>query len=250
MKRNCAYIKLFAGLGNQLFQYSYGQYLKDAGQAVRYLLAPSRNCLTDVFDVPAGDIFSTSNSLWMIAMKVYAKYVARRWFVDFFADSKYASHGKAKLRFRRAVDYAEDRVFGSITSVNSVAIHVRGGDYLTESGFPGWGSVCDKEYYAKAIARIESIVDDPVYFIFSNDYDHARRVVPESPSGKMVFVDVEDFKEDAGFHLFLMSSCKHNIIANSTYSWWGAFLGMKDGRIVVAPGRWEKFNTPLEWIRV
>jgi len=241
------YLKLFGGLGNQLFQYAYGQHLKASGQKVRYVLRFSKNCLTDVFDLPSEEMLASSNSLVDAARKAYLKYIARNFLADFFPEQTYAWAVKGRLPFRREEAYKRNPWFERIAESNSVAIHVRGGDYLSATGYEGWGSVCGKEYYDEAVARIEASVRSPRYFLFTNDYEHSARVLPEGIRDRLCEVRDEESEKDAGFHLFLMGACSHNIIANSTYSWWGAFLGESRGRKVVAPARWQRFTTPPEW---
>jgi hypothetical protein len=74
--------------------------------------------------------------------------------------------------------------------------------------------------------------------------------LPESLRKRIIEVKDEELEKDAGFHLFLMGQCGNNIIANSTYSWWGAFLGQSAQRVVIAPARWKMFTTPPEWVLI
>ena len=116
---------------------------------------------------------------------------------------------------------------------NSVSIHVRMGDYLY---FPDrYGGICDKEYYRRALDIIESRVEDPIYYGFSDDIERAKDLLRfkdkikwmEPSPGTVTYDDMN-----------LMRSCKHSIIANSSYSWWGAYLGYAPQRVVIAPVKW------------
>ena len=121
-----------------------------------------------------------------------------------------------------------------IMSVNSVSIHVRRGDYLTVEGAKGIFAVCTREYYENAIQKICSIVDNPHFFIFTQGYDWAENNFKQNVPITIV-KNNESYKD-----LELMKHCKHHIIANSTFSWWGAWLNENPGKIIIAPKIWYK----------
>ena len=120
----------------------------------------------------------------------------------------------------------------AIQSRNAVAIHVRRGDYLLH---PEIG-VLEKKYYAGAIQAIRSCVSDPHYFVFSDDVPAARELL-RGVIDKFDVVQLEAGASPAQ-DLAVMASCRHFIIANSTFSWWGAWLAANDGKIVIAPSHW------------
>jgi hypothetical protein len=140
-----------------------------------------------------------------------------------------------------------------INNSNSVSIHVRRGDYQNKYSIH---SLCQKEYYDKAINKILSLYPNAFFYIFSDD---AAWV------GKN-FKTISDRKEvvnfNSGFNSFedmrLMSLCKHNIISNSTFSWWGAYLNTNPKKIVICPEKWFNSNCdhntidliPNEWLRL
>jgi hypothetical protein len=115
---------------------------------------------------------------------------------------------------------------------NSVAIHIRRGDYTLEVE----GNVAlPMTYYSSAITHLTQCLHNPTFFIFSDDIDFARNNLrTDIPT---VFVDHND-SFSAHEDLRLMSSCRHHIIANSTFSWWGAWLSPYVDRIVIAPRNW------------
>lgn len=122
----------------------------------------------------------------------------------------------------------------SILSSESVSLHVRRGTYL----LPQFNSVlepCPLVYYEKCVNYISGIVDKPHFFIFSDDSEWVREnlILPYQTT----YVDFNDGKSDFE-DLRLMSLCKHNIIANSTFSWWGAWLNSNSKKIVLAPAKW------------
>jgi Glycosyl transferase family 11 len=117
-------------------------------------------------------------------------------------------------------------------SRNPVSLHVRRGDCLD----PGTDRVyLPLEYYLNAISSISKRVDDPTFFVFSDDFSWVKKSLP--PSIAMIFVEHND---DFSAHedLRLMSSCHHHIISNSTFSWWGAWLNPRADKIVIAPKQW------------
>jgi Glycosyl transferase family 11 len=134
-------------------------------------------------------------------------------------------------------------------SKNPVSLHVRRGDSM----IPREGKVVlPMRYYADAISIIKERLVDPVFFVFSDDMPLAKEILPRDE--QMVFVEHND---DFAAHedLRLMSSCHHHIIANSTFSWWGAWLNARPDKIVVAPRHWftEMDNYypslfPRDWI--
>jgi Glycosyl transferase family 11 len=124
---------------------------------------------------------------------------------------------------------------------NSVSLHVRRGDYTVRKGGPQPLSL---GYYANAMQALLERVDNPTFFVFSDDIAFTRENLPNS--GRMVFVDHND---EANGHedLRLMSSCRHNIIANSTFSWWGAWLNPNPAKIVCAPQSWHNLNADVPY---
>jgi len=141
-----------------------------------------------------------------------------------------------------------------ISRGQSVGVHFRRGDYISDKGAASVHGVIGKSYYGKAVSEISSVVTEPKFFIFSDDIDLAKKELSFIENG--VFVSTI-FDSDAT-DMYLMSLCKHNIIANSTYSWWSAWLNENDGKIIVAPKRWyandemnqQCYIIPPEWVTV
>jgi len=117
-------------------------------------------------------------------------------------------------------------------SKTPISLHVRRGD----STIPVEGKVVlQKEYYANAIALIKERFVDPTFFVFSDDIPFVKQNLGLDPG--TVFVD-HNGTFAAHEDLRLMSSCQHHIIANSTFSWWGAWLNPRPDKVVIAPRRW------------
>lgn len=133
---------------------------------------------------------------------------------------------------------------------HAVSLHVRRGDYVTH---PDFGGIVTKEYYKRAIARITKEIPKAHLYIFSDEIDWCRENLRNTD--KLTFVSQSDFKDYE--ELTLMSLCQHHIIANSSFSWWGAWLGKNESKIVIAPTRWANQNEnwyndiiPEKWIQI
>ncbi|NCP72632.1 MAG: alpha-1,2-fucosyltransferase [Shewanella sp. CG18_big_fil_WC_8_21_14_2_50_42_11] len=120
-----------------------------------------------------------------------------------------------------------------IMASHSVSLHVRRGDYLNH---PEIG-VLDISYYQQAHAYMVSKVEDPVFYIFSNNLAWCKQNFKFIENA--VYIEGTQTEID---DLMLMSQCQHNIIANSSFSWWGAWLNDNSNKIVIAPKRWMAVN--------
>jgi hypothetical protein len=143
---------------------------------------------------------------------------------------------RAAFRFSAPGNEALVRAREEISRENAVALHVRRGDYLLPKYSKVYGAT-DTSYYDAAIAYVAARVSSPKLFVFSDDIawckEHIRAPFP------VAFMTDETAGPKASGHLELMSLCKHNIIANSSFSWWGAWLNNNPGKIVIAPKKWE-----------
>ncbi|XCP84011.1 alpha-1,2-fucosyltransferase [Roseburia hominis] len=137
-----------------------------------------------------------------------------------------------------------------ISTEQSVFIGIRRGDYSQRSGhFGSFG----QDYFETAMKYIDERVEYPVYYIFSNDIEWVKNHI-DFGKRSITFREKEDVVDDFE-DLILMSYCKHSIIINSTYHWWGARLHEYDGKIVIAPQKWFFDKKPIDivpnrWIRI
>ena len=124
---------------------------------------------------------------------------------------------------------------------NSVAVHVRRKDYLIHPAF----LVCDAAYYQESIRQMRSAIPDARFYIFSDDPEWCRSEFHEA---NQEVVDLRATAANPLYDLHLMSLTSHHIIANSTYSWWAAWLGDKPGQRVIMPERWyaHGIKAPME----
>lgn len=132
-----------------------------------------------------------------------------------------------------------------ISEVNSVSLHVRRGDYVSDARTAETHGLCSIEYYRAAIQLVLARVPNAHFFIFSDDVCWVRKNLPlDLPTN---YIDHNQGRQSFN-DMRLMSLCKHNIIANSSFSWWGAWLNANHNKIVVAPSRW--FNSAQHDTRV
>lgn len=125
-----------------------------------------------------------------------------------------------------------------IENQTSISVHIRRGDYLEKDEI--YGGICTEAYYQKAIAFMKEKYPQGVFYLFSNDPEWVRDWAAGELLEKIKFEVVEGTTEDTGYlDLFLMSRCKAHIIANSSFSWWGAWLNPNEEKTVIAPGRWN-----------
>ncbi|WP_289023309.1 alpha-1,2-fucosyltransferase [uncultured Salegentibacter sp.] len=154
-------------------------------------------------------------------------------------------------------DEQDKKILTNLKYINSVAVHVRRGDYITDKKTQKFHGNCTKEYYLEAIETIAKQTANPYFFFFSDDPDWGEQNFNHLPYN-ITFVTQNQGK-DSWKDMMLMSSCKHNIIANSSFSWWGAWLNRNPDKIIIAPKKWFAFSKkesdnldliPLEWIKI
>lgn len=146
------------------------------------------------------------------------------------------------------LDYGE-----KLFTLNSISIHIRRGDYINKKALDFHG-LLTQEYYQKTIDRICIDIPNPIFFVFSDNIEWVKNNLTfknsiEFVSGKITKNHYQDF--------YLMSQCRHNIIANSTFSWWAAWLNNHPNKIVIAPKNWfgnapcdTKDLYPATWMKV
>lgn len=135
----------------------------------------------------------------------------------------------------------------------SVSVHVRRGDYITNTRANQSHGTCSVQYYNEAMAYIREVEHNPEFFIFSDDPEWAAANIGDR-SGNCYHVTWNTGPESFN-DMRLMSLCKHHIIANSSFSWWGAWLAEHSDGCVIAPARWfrqarKRDPVPIRWIRI
>lgn len=176
--------------------------------------------------------------------------------IGFFQSEKYFVRYKKivlKLfKFSRIKNKLVQNHLNLIKNMNSVAIHIRRGDYFNNPKVRNVHGILGQDYYKKSISYIKKRVKNPFYFIFSDDVELVKKTFFFFNKKNYIFIDTKSSIND----LHLMSNCKHFIIANSTFSWWGAWLSKNKDKIICAPKNWvrAKISTPdiipESWIKI
>jgi hypothetical protein len=286
-------VKLMGGLGNQLFQYAAGRSLSIHKKTTLELDisgfdhvpagVTKRKFELDAFDIPVS-ITSQSeldkrkqfsftdkalNKLLPNHRKRYYdephfhfdenfyKASASASIVGYWQSEKYfapvANIIRKDLAFRQETISKNKNLMEQIGSVNSVSVHVRRGDYVNDDHTARMHGNCGLDHYEAAVKLLDSKTSGMHLFVFSDDIAWAK------DNFKFPFKTV--FVEDSNAHaiddLYLMSHCKHNIIANSSFSWWAAWLNNNQDKIVIAPSKWfgefkadTKDLYPAGWIKI
>ena len=268
----------FSGLGNQLFQYAaLRYYARRYGATMRIAFAPAascngypRPCLLQHFSISAPmrerslfDRLILTDKPWLKAASAPWKRALR---VQMFAEQlehhycflrdlpleqdvktlylagyfqthllveEIADDLRVDLTFKEPPQGKNLELLQQISrSKNPVSLHIRRGD----STLAAEGKVVlPMEYYSNAISTFKERLIDPTFFVFSDDIPFVKENLPRN--ARTVFVEHND---DFAAHedLRLMSSCRHHIIANSTFSWWGAWLNPRPEKMVIAPRHW------------
>lgn len=286
-------IILSGGLGNQMFQYAAGRALSIKSQTElsidTYLLrkktkATVRNFELKVFDIDIKKNNSLKNNLisksFFLLNKYHLKNIIFSLFnifrdkkaqnydsrfenlgnkvtlFGYFQNEKYFKSISDNLRkdfeFILPMDNENTEIAKKISSTNSISLHIRRGDYLnTNTNL----ALLDLSYYKKAISYIKEQIATPIFYIFSDDPDWVK-INLDLSGCEYIFIDW-NIEKNSFRDMQLMSLCQHNIIANSSFSWWGAWLNKNPQKIVIAPGIWYKNDTsknypagfiPEKWI--
>ncbi len=258
-------VKLCGGLGNQLFQYAFAREFVEYGREVYLDLSWFQTCgereyLLRFFNISINelnedDLLKFKNECRFIEIPfVKRKYYIsennrniekKLWCVDnviidgywqsevFFRICKQNLKKEIVLReisglVKKWAEIIEDKKI--------ISVHVRRGDYLLEKNVGARGEICTYKYYEKAINLMNQKVRDCKFLFFSDDIEW----VEEKFVGENIYYFDEPVNDAES--LYLMSLCSHHIIANSTYSWWGAWINDHDEKIVIAPKKWNNLK--------
>lgn len=140
-----------------------------------------------------------------------------------------------------------------IKNCNSVSVHIRAGDYLNEVNRKNFGGICTKAYYEKSIKYIKEHINNPIFYIFSDDLEWSKKNINITNAIYMDNKKIHGYED--WIDMYFMSICQNNIIANSSFSWWAAWLNTNTKNIVIAPSKWannygSEEVCPSEWILI
>lgn len=283
-------VRLTGGLGNQMFQYATARRLADVNDAQLKLdishfgRNPARAYALGHFNIQA-TIASPKEVVWFngrekvrrVKQMLHSLHPKPRWKWAFqgsgyfdptiltlkgnvYIDGAWQSEKyfrdiapalREELTVRDEPNVANRTMSEQIRHGESVSLHIRRGDYVTNSTTLRVHGLSSLEYYGSAVCWLTEQVPLPRFFVFSDDSDWARdNLQLDYPTTFVSHNGADKHYED----LRLISQCRHHIIANSSFSWWGAWLCTYPGKIVIAPRQWfHEFEydihdiVPVEW---
>lgn len=286
-------VRYRGGLGNQMFQYAFQLSLEKRGRKVMASDGFYRNkqyihefCLPFVFpnislNYIEDEEFKKIDNEWKKIkqdpekLTEFVNNTSRRFFwveeesskyiedvyktkactfIGYWQTEKYFRDIKDEVREKFTFDVQNDNVNDFVKECKGrIGVHVRLGDYCTEQGL--YGGICTKDYYVDALKVLKEKTGIDKIVLFSDDIENAYNLFELSGVDVISFPYVKDDGYKDWYDMFLMSKCKHIIIANSSFSWWGAWLNRNINRIVISPKRW--LNTehcpdivPEGWLRI
>ena len=233
-------IKIMGGLGNQLFQYALAKHLEQfdsigfdttyyyTEENIKGLVFLHRDyllpCFVDGLEIVNSDLDGRERVYqWEYD---YTRRYKNCWFWGDWQRASYFRDTKIDLRLKD--EYITDemrQIAAEMNDCNSISVHVRRTDYAVFN----W--ILPTPYYERAFDRANIKVNNPRFYIFSDDPEWCKEHLP---AGDKVFIHNDELAD-----FWLMSKCKHNIIANSTYSFWAAYLNDHKDKIVIYPLDWN-----------
>jgi len=264
--------RLIGGLGNQCFQYALGRHLSEIHHAeLKIDISEFETYKLHVYSLGHFNIkenFASSKEAAELT-RVREKHLHYDpeilnlpdgiYLQGYWANEKYftgiAEIIRHELTVKSPLSGKDKETAGQIASCESVSLHIRRGDYLPNTYTEQILEACSLDYYLCSVKHIVNIVKRPHFFVFTDDKVWVRKNF-QLPYPVTL---VDHNGDDKNYQdMRLMSLCKHNIIANSTFSWWGAWLNNNPGKMVFAPKKWftEKARSsvrdliPDSWIKV
>ena len=265
-------IRVMGGLGNQMQQYALYEKFKSLGKEVKLdiswfedeeqqkqVLAPRKlelrmfdglqfeYCTAQEKKLIAGDssVFSRirrklTPGLRFVESGMYHPEIFEKkncYLEGYWACEKYYQNIletlRNKIKFPKSQNVSNISIVSKMMSENSVSIHIRRGDYLDPVNAAMFGGICTEKYYRAAERYIRDHVESPHFYLFSDDADYLR----EHYTGDEYTIVDWNTGDDSFYDMELMSCCKHNICANSTFSFWGARLNKNEGKIMIRPAK-------------
>lgn len=281
-------IGVSGGLGNQMFQYALYEKFKHLGKEVKLDLsfyetrqklrkfeldlfsldyvAADRDecrklgeCTYGLLDKTRRKLFGNRRSFYQEDLdKGYQPEILNlknAYLSGYWQCEKYFSDIRDKIAedfsFPEKLSEEGEALRKEIINTESVAVHIRRGDYLEEGNYRVYGNICTLEYYKKAMDYIRRKCSHPRFFMFSDDVEWVKENLYEPD---MVLAGSSQNRADHE-DMYLMSICKHNIIANSSFSWWGAWLNRNRDKVVISPERWFNNHETADaicggWIKI
>ena len=261
------------GLGNQMFQYAAVASLADKLHTNFYFDCDffnhsySRPYQIDIFQDDTREVKGLKYKLlWALRKHIKKSFLGldvyceqdfdwekrfeqiqdNTYIYGFFQSHKYINEQliKKHFTFKYAPNELNSEIINKMQTEDSISMHIRRGDYVQKKRYASVYTHLDFNYYSKALEIIADKVESPAIYVFSDDIEWVRENLSLNNCPKCIEKNarIEFISHNQGDNswedLRLMSNCKHNIIANSSFSWWGAYLNSNPNKMVVAPEKW------------
>ena len=173
----------------------------------------------------------------------------------YFQKPKYFVKYYVEIYDLLGMEEKRNSVLKKVGNVDCVSLHFRLGDYKK---YQAYHPILTYDYYQKSVERIvkETNCTKFLYFYETEDEEYVKEVIGKLAEFQITFESSKKYQLDDWEEMLLMSLCKHHIIANSTFSWWGAYLNSRTDKKVIYPEKWFGFNEdmlerfPNEWIKM
>jgi hypothetical protein len=245
-------IKISGGLGNQMLKYAYGRSLELSGKKIIFDISffhgykasrdVARDFKLDKFNLQTQVKFSQKKHIFLDLWIKLKRKLGFKITTDYPNEKHFIIHTdeiRQEFVLKKELSNSATEILQKIETENSIALHIRHGDFVTNKITHAYHGVCNLTYYHIAIKTIKEKIYHPIFFIFSDDIAWAKA---NFSGEEFVFVSsptTKDYEE-----LILMSRCYHQIIANSSFSWWGAWLNRNPHKVVIAPKKWFNSKRP------
>lgn len=282
------YIKVWGGLGNQLFQYAFSLFLQDnCNETVNFVdhtgkPYPSNGSLSKIIELSNDEnlqeelsccsiyfskTYRVNRKILQLIPQLSSKIIVERLgkpypksildysiYDGYWQDLQFVESVRtvilSKLKLASNTQLESINYASFIRSAhNTVSVHVRRGDYLQSK----YHVVQGKDYINKAIHVMNGILKNPIYFVFSDNIQWAKENI--QANAILYFIENDEESDAVVSDFNLMMQCQHHIISNSTFSWWPAWLNSNKNKQVIAPSKWFINNNnsalkilPKEWI--
>jgi hypothetical protein len=284
-------LRFRGGLGNQMFQYALyrsiqGQGINIKADTTAYEYDDKRKFILDTFPniklemmgkdefdnlfskyqnrnkvvkvinkiIPQTDIYFKEKQEGIFDKKIFG--LNNKILDGYFQNEKYFSDIRTELLSELVFPNMQNKKFADICNkvkndAQSVSIHIRRGDYLELENL--YGGICTIEYYKKAMQYMTDSIGEMCYYVLSDDIEWTKANIPIKNATYIESKNYECYED--WYDMYLMSICHHNIIANSSFSWWGAWLNRHNDKTVIRPVKWNNNSNmegmcPNGWVKI
>lgn len=264
-------VRVLGGLGNQMFQYAYAKALEHKGFNVKLDISKFKKYKLhggyqlDKYNINLENADALTSTLGKLGLKKSVKensllfdknllsLTGNEYVKGYFQTEKYFLEIREILLKdfvinKEIAESTKKFAFNITSSKNTCSLHIRRGDYISDEKANSVHGTCSLEYYKKAIEIILQMDKNTRFFVFSDDINWTKENLKIENT---VYIDHKTLPHE---DIYLMSLCKNNITANSSFSWWAAWLNTTNNKTVIAPKQWfvnkENEIACSNWIKI